>query len=101
MWVAINLAVRLEVVDEEALVRAALADLEGAEMRDEVRQMRIRSFLDADSGAMNAACWLLGPDGLLRGVPGVVPGECTVTATYAASEYGLDHPDGFGLDEPQ
>src|SRR6266545_6928335 len=92
-WVAVDIAFRLEVVDEGALVHAALTDLESADMKDEERQMRIRSFLDAESGAMNAASWLLGPGGLLRGVPGVVPGDCTVTATYAASEHGLDNPE--------
>jgi hypothetical protein len=99
-WVAVN-ACRLEVIDEGALVHAALADLESAEMADEERQMRIRSFLDAESGAMNAVSWLLGPDGLLRGVPGVIPGDCTLTATYADSERGLDDPLGSGLDEPK
>jgi uncharacterized membrane protein len=98
-WVAVNIAFRLEVVDEGALVQAALADLESADMGDEERQMRIRFILDAESGAMEAACWLLGPDGLLSGVPGVVLGDCTITATYADSERGLDDP--LGLDEPE
>jgi hypothetical protein len=44
MWVAVNIAVQLEVVDEGALVHAALADLEGADMKNEERQMRIRSL---------------------------------------------------------
>ena len=36
-WVAVDIAYRLEVVDEGALVHAALADLESAEMSDEER----------------------------------------------------------------
>jgi hypothetical protein len=50
---------------------------------------------------MNAACWLLGPEGLLRGVPGVVPQDCTITADHADSEQGLHDLYGLGLDEPE
>jgi hypothetical protein len=100
MWVAVNIDVRLEVVDERALVQAALAVLKGAEMSDEERQMRISEFLDAESGAEAAACWLLG-ERVLGSVPGFKIGTCTIAATYADSEYGLDHPYGFGVNEPE
>jgi hypothetical protein len=58
--------------------------------------MQTPSFLDPESGAMSAASWLLGPYGLLRGVPGVVPRNCTIAAAYADSEHGLDDGDGLG-----
>jgi hypothetical protein len=32
-------------------------------------------------------------------VPGVVPGDCTITATYADSDRGLDDWEDLGFDE--